>query len=113
MLDFNVQVVVMDIDEAKQDSLEFVGNLMIQSLLMNFSEKSEVSDLNSSKCSSALTYQEETYGQEKSIKEDNVSVWSIQVNASSKDEDDDEDGEEIVDGEETERDYYYYKEEDE
>ncbi|XP_042493838.1 troponin T, skeletal muscle-like [Macadamia integrifolia] len=100
---------VMDIEETKQDSLESVRNVTIRSLLFDFSEKSEISD--SSECSSALTYQGETHGLEKSVEEDDASVWSIQVNASTIDED--EDGEEIVEGEEAEGDDNYYEEEEE
>ncbi|XP_043712331.1 acidic leucine-rich nuclear phosphoprotein 32 family member B-like [Telopea speciosissima] len=101
---------VTDIDETKQDSQESVKNVMIRSLLFDFSEKSEVSD--SSECSSALTYQEETYDREKSVEEDDASVWSMQVNASSS-KDEDEDGGEIVEGEEAEEDNNYDEEEDE
>ncbi|KAK9164452.1 hypothetical protein Syun_005354 [Stephania yunnanensis] len=75
-------------------------NLITRSLLLDFSEKSEATD-SSSPCSSVLTSQ----GTEKSTEEDDASVWSIQVNASSiQDEDEDDEIAEV--------DYYDEEEED-
>lgn len=51
-----------------------------RSLLLDFSDKSEVWE--SSDCSSVVTQNTE---------DDNSSLWSMQVNASTKDEEDDED----------------------
>ncbi|XP_043710067.1 uncharacterized protein LOC122658964 [Telopea speciosissima] len=98
---------VMDIDKTKQEVQETERSAMIRSLLLDFSEKSEISD--SSECSSALSYQEEiSKSPEKALEDDDASVWSIQVNASSKDEDE----EEVEEVEEAEGDYYYYEEEE-
>lgn len=77
---------------------------------MDFSEKSEI--YYASECSSDLTYQGEEANESKEKKipyeDDEASIWSIQVNASSTQ--DEEDEEETVDGEE---DYYYEEEENE
>ncbi|KAK9165196.1 hypothetical protein Scep_000387 [Stephania cephalantha] len=75
--------------ETLKETMAFVEsekNLITRSLLLDFSEKSEATD-SSSPCSSVLTSQ----GTEKSTEEDDASVWSIQVNASSiQDEDEDD-----------------------
>lgn len=81
-----------------------------KSLLMDFSDKSQVSDA-SKECTSELSYQEVTQGSgvgSNSI-DDDASVWSMQVNTSTNDEDDEE--EEIA--EEDEEDYYEDFEEEE
>ncbi|KAL3844981.1 hypothetical protein ACJIZ3_002384 [Penstemon smallii] len=53
-------------------------NFVTRSLLMDFSEKSESSD-----CSSVVTYQDSGREKLSSTDDDNASIWSIQVNASS------------------------------
>lgn len=72
--------------DGKQESLESEKSLITRTLLFDFSEKSESSD-----CSSVLSYQGvggESYSKDKpTTDDDDSSVWSIQVNASSKDED--------------------------
>ncbi|OIS98252.1 PREDICTED: uncharacterized protein LOC109233502 [Nicotiana attenuata] len=71
----------------KQGGLESEKSYITRSLLLDFSEKSEGSE-ESSVCSSVVTYQ----GGEVESKEndDNSSLWSIQVNASTKDDEEDE-----------------------
>lgn len=97
-------------DVKKQESLESQKSLT-RSLMLDFSEKSE-SPADSSECSSALTYQGDncevitSESKDKSLADDdNASIWSIQVNASTHDEDE----EEVV--EEEEEEYYYYRDE--
>ncbi|XP_011010549.1 PREDICTED: uncharacterized protein LOC105115379 isoform X1 [Populus euphratica] len=91
----------------KQDCLESQKTLT-RSLMLDFSEKSEGSD--SLECSSELTLQGDSCGvmtsesKDKSsmTEDDNASIWSIQVNASTHDEDEEE---VTIEGEEE---YYYY-----
>ncbi|KAF8405363.1 hypothetical protein HHK36_010267 [Tetracentron sinense] len=81
---FSVQAVTDIIDPVKQETLlESQKSLLNRSLLFDFSENLENSD--SSECYSELTYQEANLV--KSMDEDDASVWSIQVNASTHDED--------------------------
>ncbi|KAG2243900.1 hypothetical protein Bca52824_094242 [Brassica carinata] len=75
----------------KDESLEKSPSIT-RSLLLDFSDKSELWE--SSDCSSVVTQNPE---------DDNSSVWSMQVNASTKDEEDDEDEDQVV---------YSYREED-
>ncbi|XP_073024329.1 uncharacterized protein [Primulina eburnea] len=91
------QMITETLDENKQEGFES-DNVITRSLLLDFSEKSERSD--SSKCSSALTYQgqicEETESSIKKLStddDDNSSIWSIQANASSTIEDEEEEEE--------------------
>lgn len=89
-----------------QGSPDSEKNQITRSLLMDFSEKSEISDL--SECSSELTYQEAVEGKDKhATEDDDASIWSIQVNASTHDEDEDEIAEE------EEEEYYDENEEEE
>ncbi|KAL1569731.1 hypothetical protein AAHA92_01172 [Salvia divinorum] len=79
------------VDEEKQDSIE-MESVITRSLFLDFSEKSDSSD-----CSSVVTYQGVCCeGREKGSTddEDDASVWSIQVNASSTRDDDEEEEEE-------------------
>lgn len=71
-------------EEEKRGSLETEKSYITRSLLLDFSEKSEESSV----CSSVVSYQ----GGEAESKEndDNSSIWSIQVNASTKDDEEDE-----------------------
>ncbi|CAK7334277.1 unnamed protein product [Dovyalis caffra] len=100
-------------DVMRQDSLESQKSLT-RSLMLDFSEKSEASD--SSECSSALTYQGDNRGamtsesKDKSsiTEDDNASIWSIQVNASTHDEDEEE---VIIEAEDDQ--YFYYHDENE
>lgn len=97
----------------RQGNLESAKSYPTRSLLMDFYEKTEGSE-SSSVCSSVLTYQEgEIESKEKtSSDDDNASMWSIQVNASStKDEEEDED-EGLEEEEEYDDDYYDEIEED-
>lgn len=73
-------------DEEREGSIES-ESVITRSLFLDFSEKSDASD-----CSSVVTYQGVVYGEKVSTDEDDdASVWSIQVNASStRDEDDEE-----------------------
>ncbi|XWS45547.1 hypothetical protein CRYUN_Cryun15aG0145800 [Craigia yunnanensis] len=98
-------------DGMKQEvSLESQKSLITRSLLLDFSEKSESSD--SSECYSVVTDQGVITGESSACKEkpspddDNASIWSIQVNASTHDED-----EETI--EEMGDDYYEEEEEEE
>uniref|UniRef100_A0A6N2LNX6 Uncharacterized protein n=1 Tax=Salix viminalis TaxID=40686 RepID=A0A6N2LNX6_SALVM len=91
-------------DVKKQDSLESQKSLT-RSLLLDFSEKSE--SIDSSDCSYALTYQGdncEVITSESKENDDNASIWSIQVNASTNDE---EEQEEVI--EEEEEEYFCYR----
>ncbi|KAJ6353302.1 hypothetical protein OIU76_002338 [Salix suchowensis] len=96
-------------DVKKQDSLESQKSLT-RSLLLDFSEKSE--SIDSSECSSALTYQgdncevitSESKDKSSLTDDDNASIWSIQVNASTNDE---EEEEEVI--EEEEEEYFCYR----
>lgn len=103
------QVVNNIFDGKNQENPESEKSLITRSLLLDFSEKSEISD--SSECSSELTYQEVTQGKEKaSAEDDDASIWSIQVNASTHDEDEEKIPEEE---DEEEADYYEDIEEEE
>ncbi|KAK4368133.1 hypothetical protein RND71_011925 [Anisodus tanguticus] len=74
----------------KQGNLESEKSCVTRSLLLDFYEKSEGSE-SSSVCSSVLTYQGgEIDSKEKSPSDDdNASIWSIQVNAGTKEEEED------------------------
>ena len=99
------QVIGNIFDGKKQASLESEKSLLTRSLLLDFTEKSESPD--SSECSSVVTYQGVGGGsdlKEKSATDDDdASLWSIQVNASSTH---DEDEEEVIEEEEEYEDYY-------
>nr|XP_023923991.1 APC membrane recruitment protein 1-like [Quercus suber] len=99
------QVIGNIFDGKKQESLESEKSLLTRSLLLDFTEKSESPD--SSECSSVVTYQGVGGGsdlKEKSATDDDdASLWSIQVNASSTH---DEDEEEVIEEEEEYEDYY-------
>ncbi|KAH1151245.1 hypothetical protein GYH30_044964 [Glycine max] len=94
--------VVNEIFEGKKnENAECEKSVITRSLLLDFSDKSEVSE-----CSSEVTYQEVTQGSvgsRGSTEDDGASIWSIQVNASTHDED--EDDEEMGEEEEEEEDY--------
>ncbi|XP_009363498.2 uncharacterized protein LOC103953486 [Pyrus x bretschneideri] len=82
-----ISQVVCDILEGKnQGSLESQKSILSRSLLLDFSEKSEISSL-SSECSSVITDSKE---KSSSPDDDNASIWSMQVNASTHDEDEEE-----------------------
>ncbi|KAK3006644.1 hypothetical protein RJ639_016422 [Escallonia herrerae] len=81
------------VDGEKQESLETEKSVITR---LDFSEKSEGSD--SSDCTSVLSYfGGGSEGREKSCTDDDdASVWSIQVNASTKDEEEEEEaGDEV------------------
>lgn len=84
------------------ENAECEKSVITRSLLLDFSDKSEVSE-----CSSEVTYQEVTQGSvgsRGSTEDDGASIWSIQVNASTHDED--EDDEEMGEEEEEEEEDY-------
>ncbi|CAN4078748.1 unnamed protein product [Withania somnifera] len=78
----------------KQGNLESEKSYLTRSLLMDFYERTEGSE-SSSVCSSVLTCQEgEIQSKEKVPSDvDNASMWSIQVNASTKDEEEEDEDE--------------------
>ncbi|XWS33859.1 hypothetical protein CRYUN_Cryun22dG0119200 [Craigia yunnanensis] len=87
-----VEVVSDSFDGMKQEtSLESQKSLVTRSLLLDFYDKSESTD--SSECYSVVTDQGVITGESSACKEkaspddDNASIWSIQVNASTHDED--------------------------
>ncbi|KAA8531973.1 hypothetical protein F0562_006885 [Nyssa sinensis] len=104
-------------DGEKQEGLESEKSLITRSLLLDFSEKSEGSD--SSEFSSVLTHKRgdggESESKEKSsTDDDDASVWSIQVNASTREDDDEEEEEGIEEIEkEDDEDYDDYEGEEE
>ncbi|CAG7860587.1 hypothetical protein IGI04_033790 [Brassica rapa subsp. trilocularis] len=87
----------------KEESLEKSPSIT-RSLLLDFSDKSELWE--SSDCSSVVT---------QNVEDDNSSVWSMQVNASTKDEEDDDEDQEVVYSyrEEDDEEEYYMEEEEE
>ncbi|EEF40648.1 uncharacterized protein LOC8268716 isoform X2 [Ricinus communis] len=104
--------VVSEIFEGKkkQESLETQKSLT-RSLLLDFSEKSEVTDA-SSECSSAITSSDSNGKSSSSsplIDDDSASNWSIQVNASIHDQDEEE---QLIEGEEEEEEDCYYHPDD-
>lgn len=81
--------------QKKEECVASDKSLITRSLLFDFSEKSE----GSSDCISVLTYQEgsdEGSNKAKSSTEDDddASIWSMQVNASTREEEEEEDAEE-------------------
>ncbi|XP_061345604.1 uncharacterized protein LOC133291364 [Gastrolobium bilobum] len=112
VIPLNSQVLNHMFDGKNQENSESEESLITRSLLLDFSEKSRASDA-SEECSSELSYQEVVQGSEVSscyieklsanTEDDDASVWSMQVNASTHDEYDDEEDEEIA---EDEQDYY-------
>ncbi|CAH8353629.1 unnamed protein product [Eruca vesicaria subsp. sativa] len=95
------EVIVVEKEESCLDKSPSIT----RSLLLDFSDKSELWE--SSDCSSVVTQNPE---------DDNSSVWSMQVNASTKDEEDDEE-EEVVypyrERDDDEEEYYYEEDEEE
>lgn len=99
--------------EEEEKDRECEKNLIVtRSLLLDFSEKSEES------FSSVISYQgtetESEGNKEKTLsaEEDDASIWSIQVNASIRDEQEEEEIEEECDGEDDDSEYYYYNYDD-
>lgn len=99
------------VNQVFEESPESEKTLITRSLLLDFSDKSDVSE-----CSSEVTYQgvittsSEDKKLQSSTEDDGDSIWSMQVNASTHDEDEYED-EEIAEEEEEEEDYYDEEEE--
>lgn len=94
----------------KQEGNESQKNLMItRSLLLDFSEKLEGSP--SSECLSEVTIQGGDSESKERTDDDDASIWSIQVNASTKDDQEDEE-EEGLDEVEEECDNDYFCEEE-
>lgn len=92
LFDFMLQKINLMFEGEKQENLESENSCLTRSLLLDFSEKTESSE-SSSVCSSVLTDQGgESESKEKTTPsdDDNASMWSIQVNASTKDEEEDE-----------------------
>lgn len=92
-----------------QGSSDSEKDQITRSLLMDFSDKSEISDL--SECSSELTYQEVAGGgkDKAATEDDDASIWSIQVNASTQDQDEEE---EVAEEGQEEEEYYDENEEE-
>lgn len=92
-----------------QGSSDSEKDQITRSLLMDFSDKSEISDL--SECSSELTYQEVAGGgkDKAATEDDDASIWSIQVNASTHDQDEEE---EVAEEGQEEEEYYDENEEE-
>ncbi|MCL7046711.1 hypothetical protein MKW94_029808 [Papaver nudicaule] len=110
-MDINVDGIIFEtLAQVKQESKNHQS--LITRLLFDFSEKLESSDSSSSPDSSVLTHEDSSAEKDKSSNdEDDASVWSIQVNASTRDED--EEGEiEEVEQEEEEEEYYDDEEEE-
>lgn len=109
-----LQIINEIFEGEKQGTLESEKSYLTRSLLLDFYEKSEGSE-QSSVCSSVLTYQGgEVESKEKMTPSDD-DTWSIQVNASTKDEEEDEEEgglEEEVEEEEEYDDNYDEIEED-
>lgn len=102
---------IFDGQQKKEESVESEKSLITRSLLFDFSEKSEGSVDSSSDCTSVLTYDGGSGASKvkSSTDDDDASIWSIQVNASTNDDEDDDVEDEVYDEEEEE----YYDEEDE
>lgn len=82
---------VNELVDRMKDSSESEKNMITRSLLFDFSDKSESSDL--SDCSSVLTNAGENNQLKKkspNSEDDDSSVWSIQVNTSGKDDEEEE-----------------------
>ncbi|KAM7524075.1 hypothetical protein LguiA_013977 [Lonicera macranthoides] len=95
---FNLSQMVKEMLEGKKQETVATEDLITRSLLVDFSEKSEGSSVSSSDCISVLTYQggseDNTEKNKKSIEDDDdASIWSIQVNASSINEEEEEEEE--------------------
>ncbi|PSS29929.1 G2/mitotic-specific cyclin-B3 like [Actinidia chinensis var. chinensis] len=74
----------------EEEGTQYEKSLITRSLLLDFSEKSETS--NSSECSSVLTQIEGvSESKEKTMEENDCSVWSVQVNASTTDDEEEND----------------------
>ncbi|KAL5557563.1 hypothetical protein UlMin_039799 [Ulmus minor] len=105
------QLIPLIVDGENQNSLESQKSILTRSLLLDFSEKFDSSE--SSDCSSVLTFSsgENVVKEKPTPDDDNASIWSVQVNASTNGEDEDE----VVDEEEEEEEEedYYYEEEEE
>ncbi|GMH06544.1 hypothetical protein Nepgr_008384 [Nepenthes gracilis] len=109
-----ISQVVREIFDGKSgvEEADSVKSMITRSLLMDFSDKSEMTE-SVSDCSSVVTYQESREGEESEyskgkspVEEDDASIWSIQVNASTQDEDEDE----LIAEEPTEEEDYYDEE---
>lgn len=85
------------------------NSLITRSLLLDFSEKSDGSDSSGYSVLTSIGGESEGKEEKSSImEEEDASVWSVQVHASSKEEDEDEDG--IEELEENEDDDYAVEE---
>lgn len=93
---------VVDGNKQEEAVLESQRSLINRSLLLDFSEKSEIFDL--SDCSSVVT------DQEMGADEDNASAWSTQVNASVRDDEEEVELSEV--GVEQEQEDYYEDDEE-
>lgn len=99
---------------SRQSSSECEKDLISRTLFLDFSEKSD----SSSDCSSVVTYQGTGVGEEAEnegkpviMEDDDASVWSIQVNTSTRDVDEDED--EVIENEVDKHDDDVYDDNDE
>ncbi|TKY70347.1 hypothetical protein E2542_SST06637 [Spatholobus suberectus] len=86
-------------DGKNQGSSESEKSLINRSLLLDFSDKSQLSNA-SEECFSELSYEEVVQGEgiieQPTEDDDDASIWSMQVNASTHDEDEQEDYSEDV-----------------
>lgn len=93
------QLISQVVNQVFEESPESEKTLITRSLLLDFSDKSDVSE-----CSSEVTYQgvittsSEDKKLQSSTEDDGDSIWSMQVNASTHDEDEYEDEEIAEDG---------------
>ncbi|KAA8547479.1 hypothetical protein F0562_003657 [Nyssa sinensis] len=92
------QMITEIFDGKNQEGLESEKSLITRSLLLDFTEKSESPD--SSECSSVLTCNggESESKEKSSTEDDDASIWSIQVNASTRDDEEEEEEEEDDEG---------------
>lgn len=93
----------------EEEKKECEKNVIVtRSLLLDFSEKSEESFSSVVTCEGTETESEGIKEKTASAEEDDASIWSIQVNASIRDEQEEEE----CDGEENDGEYYYYNYDD-
>lgn len=114
--ELNISKVVSGIFDEKnkktENSSESEKDVVSRTLFLDFSEKSD----SSSDCSSVVTYQgigSEIKGKLTTMEDDDASIWSIQVNASTRDEDEDEDDAVVIDDDVYDEDYEVERVEDE
>ncbi|KAK1359848.1 Chalcone-flavanone isomerase family protein [Heracleum sosnowskyi] len=108
-LESSISKTVTEIDGQKKEENDESEMLVTRSLLFDFSENSESSCDSIDDCTSVSTYQGSKM---KPSSDDDSSVWSIQVNASSKDDEEDAFEDEVGSGKEEDECYDEQEEED-